>query len=77
MNKEEILKKLDDEMKKIWTEDDSLHIVACRKQAIENLGLEIVSPYTKKGYKEPENCIIFGSNVGSDSIFFIRETKKR
>lgn len=69
--KEEIRKKLDSELEKIEKENPTMHITSARKQAIKNLGLEEINPYTKHGYKEPKNALAWGSKAGNDSLHYI------
>lgn len=72
LEKEELRKALDKELDKVIGDDHRKQIRYCRKKAIENLGLKIVSPYTRKGYKEPKDCLKWGSQAGWDKYFFVK-----
>ena len=67
----ELEKRLDNELKNIFKEHETMHISSARHLAVKNLGLKEVNPYTKKGYIEPKNCLKWGSKAGYDIEIFV------
>lgn len=69
----ELESRLDEELDRVFKENPTMQIRGARRKAIENLGLKTVDPYTKKGYVEPKSCLRWGSNVGWDTVFFVKK----
>lgn len=68
--KGEMRKSLDEELNKILKENETMHITAARKLAIEKLGLTINNTPFENEYVR-KNCLIWGSCAGYDKQYFV------
>lgn len=72
MSNEELKNKMDAELMKMHKEEPSKHITYLREKVIEKFGLKTVTIFNKEDWQLPKNIFRWGSRVGYDSMYYIK-----